>query len=396
MPNTLNQYSAVGAVTPTYDGNGNLTYDGSFTYGYDAESRLTGITQGASSIASYAWDAQGRRKLRTVGAAKTTYVTDADNREMLEYDGTTGALQAWHAFGLGPDDALNRMNIAGSSRQTLIPDIQGSVIGTLDSSGTLTRAGYQPFGENASLTTAGFRYTGRRLDPETGGSAAEPSGLYYYRARMYSPTWGRFLQPDSRGYSAGANLYAYGNNDPLGFTDPLGLAPDGPQWNSGGSLVRDLVNQGVSVNAGNLTPASTLSIPSWAWKTAGAEEILGGGPEDPLADFAAGVTLGIGLGSVILHNEEQKSPEIDPGEVAGKSPQEIDQIAKEKGLVPKGPDPMNGKGAYVDPVTGEQRILVHPGANGHVHVNDPSGQRLGINGKPVAPESPLAHLPIGH
>jgi YD repeat-containing protein len=35
--NALNQYTAVGAVAPTYDANGNLTFDGSFTYGYDAE-----------------------------------------------------------------------------------------------------------------------------------------------------------------------------------------------------------------------------------------------------------------------------------------------------------------------------------------------------------------------
>lgn len=31
----------------------------------------------------------------------------------------------------------------------------------------------------------------------------------------------------------------------------------------------------------------------------------------------------------------------------------------------------------------------------HAHVNDPSGARLDINGNPVAPESPEAHLPIG-
>jgi hypothetical protein len=28
------------SVTPTYDGNGNLIFDGTFTYGYDAENRL--------------------------------------------------------------------------------------------------------------------------------------------------------------------------------------------------------------------------------------------------------------------------------------------------------------------------------------------------------------------
>lgn len=98
---------------------------------------------------------------------------------------------------------------------------------------------------------------------------------------------------------------------------------------------------------------------------------------------------------LVATNTPLKSPVIDPAEVAGKTPAEIDALAKQKGLIPKGPDPAGGRGAYVDPVTGEQRILCHPDGcgGGHVHVNDPSGQRLGINGKPVAPESPEAHLP---
>jgi len=69
--NALNQYSAVGAVTPTYDANGNLTYDGTFTYAYDAENRLTSIQQGATTVATYAYDAQGRRKSKTVGGTTT-------------------------------------------------------------------------------------------------------------------------------------------------------------------------------------------------------------------------------------------------------------------------------------------------------------------------------------
>jgi hypothetical protein len=66
------------------------------------------------------------------------------------------------------------------------------------------------------------------------------------------------------------------------------------------------------------------------------------------------------------------------------------------GLTPKGPDPQSGKGSYVDPVTGEQRILVHPdgAGGGHAHVNNPEGERLDINGQVVPPESPEAHLPI--
>ena len=127
-------------MTPTYDGNGNLAYDGSFTYCYDAESRLTSVISAGTCaspttiVASYAYDGQGRRKSRTVGGTTTLYVTDADNREVLEYDGAAGAIQRWYAYGIGPDAVLNQMNAPGTpTRATLIPDIQGSIVGTLHS-----------------------------------------------------------------------------------------------------------------------------------------------------------------------------------------------------------------------------------------------------------------------
>ena len=55
---------------------------------------------------------------------------------------------------------------------------------------------------------------------------------------------------------------------------------------------------------------------------------------------------------------------------------------------------MNGKGAYVDPVTGVQRILIHPDHREY-HVNNPSGERLDIDGNVVDGKSLLAHLPLG-
>jgi RHS repeat-associated protein len=176
-----------------------------------------------ATLATYAYDAQGRRKSKTVGATATVYVTDADNREVLEYNGSGGALNAWYAFGLGPDEALNRMNLAAASRQTLIPDIQGSILASLDSGGALAKTAYQPYGENPGLSSGSYQYTARRFDPETAGSAHEPSGIYYYRARMYSPTLGRFLQADPIGFQGGENLYAYVGNDPLNGIDPSGL-----------------------------------------------------------------------------------------------------------------------------------------------------------------------------
>jgi YD repeat-containing protein len=91
--NNLDQHTAVGAATPTYDGN--LTFDGTFTYGYDAESRLTSVTQGGTTVASYAYDALGHRKAKTVGTTTTILVTDPANRALLDYNGTTGAVGSW-------------------------------------------------------------------------------------------------------------------------------------------------------------------------------------------------------------------------------------------------------------------------------------------------------------
>jgi RHS repeat-associated protein len=145
-------------------------------------------------------------------------VTGAEDDELVEYDGT-GAVTRRYEHGRGVDEALNDVDVAGGSRRTPIPDIQGSTIGWLESGGTLTKAGYRPFGQSASTSGPAYRYTGRRIEPEA-------NWLYYYRARSYSPALGRFLQPDPVGHVIGTNLYAYVNNDPLNLRDSTGLVID--------------------------------------------------------------------------------------------------------------------------------------------------------------------------
>jgi uncharacterized protein RhaS with RHS repeats len=47
--------------------------------------------------------------------------------------------------------------------------------------------------------------------------------MYYYKARIYAPSLGRFMQPDPIGYGDGMNMYNYVGSDPVNGMDPMGL-----------------------------------------------------------------------------------------------------------------------------------------------------------------------------
>jgi RHS repeat-associated protein len=93
----------------------------------------------------------------------------------------------------------------------------GSVIAETDASGAvLNKFAFSPFGESSSVSSSNLGYTGQRFDSEV--------GLYNYKMRYYSPSIGRFLQPDPLGYDGGdLNLYSYVGNDVLNATDSMGL-----------------------------------------------------------------------------------------------------------------------------------------------------------------------------
>jgi len=221
----LNRDASIAALSGGFDANGNLTYDGTRTFTYDIYNRLLTATGGGANV-KLVYDPLGRlAKYSTDGGSTyTTYLYDGSNL-IGEYD-SSSALQSRYIFGSGTDDPLVWYQGSPSPLQKFFyTDYHGSIIGYTDSSGVLGSMHiykYSPYGEPLDYTNtpnwggaARFRFTGQLSLPD--------AKLYYYKARVYDPVFGRFLQTDPVGSKDDLDLYAYTGDDPVDKTDSSGL-----------------------------------------------------------------------------------------------------------------------------------------------------------------------------
>ncbi len=225
VANSVNEYPTVGGVSYSYNNNGCLTGDGTWTFGFDMENHLTSANATGVSV-SYVYDGSHRQIQKTVGSTKTRYVYSGFKR-IADYDGTANTLQTRYVYGTSLDEALIAVS-SGGTLTYLHADETSSIVATTDASANVTNKNkYSVYGEGTPAGTT-FGFTGQRFDSET--------GLYYCKMRYYSPKLGRFLQPDPIGYGDGLNMYSFGYNSPLNFGDPMGLAggDDGRLWGNKG------------------------------------------------------------------------------------------------------------------------------------------------------------------
>jgi RHS repeat-associated protein len=239
-PNT-SRIQQAGSWSFNYDANGNLIsrgisgtwdtatnqYDWNATqgevwlYSYDLKNRLVQVQHGLAGTASLQQSAQyiyDIRDLRvaTVKPYATTYTQydtsgdllwHDDGKETTKYIEALGQIWAEVRTPAGGTPATFFHSTDHEGTTNVITDATGAIVWDTD---------YEAFG-SVTRTNGDARfnasYTGKEFDTDT--------GLYYYNARFYDPTLGRFITEDPA--RAGGNWYEYGNDNPLRFVDPTGL-----------------------------------------------------------------------------------------------------------------------------------------------------------------------------
>jgi len=223
----------------TYDGNGNMTADGTRTYSWSAENLPTSIVSGGVTE-TYSYDAEGERVKKVRGAVTTYYIGGLYEEQVSSLSTTYRYYYTFSGQTVAQREYV--VNTGSNTVKYLHGDHLGSV--SLVTSSTGASAGVQefdPWGKVRSGGTVGtqtvMNYTGQKLDG---------TGLLYYHARMYDPSVGRFVSPDSNVPEASKalevdmhsahntriqdgpaepqafNRYAYVLNNPMSFNDPSG------------------------------------------------------------------------------------------------------------------------------------------------------------------------------
>lgn len=218
------------------------------TYGYDAIGNTTSRAVAGKAAQSLTWDAEGRLATVTEGGSTSSYLYTADGSRLVRRQGgsttvylpggqeltltaSTSTVTAVRYYSFGGQTVAVRTGKAGSTVSSLMSDPhQTATVSIANTTKVVTQRRLDPYG-NERGSTSGWVGDHGFLDKPT-----DTTGLTSIGARYYDATLGRFVSVDPVMLMASPQqwaAYSYGNNNPLTYCDPSGLAPliDG-KWGS--------------------------------------------------------------------------------------------------------------------------------------------------------------------
>jgi RHS repeat-associated protein len=205
----------------SYDLDGNVLAAGGNTFVYDAENHMTSANNGAVRMI---YDGDGNRVAKIVNGVTTQYLVDDLNPTGLPQvveEVVNGAVTRQYTYGLQRISENQSINGAWTT-SFYVYDGAGSVRQLANYNGAVTdEYGYDAFGYSFTkqgTTPNNYLYRGEQFDSDL--------GLYYLRARYYSPSTGRFMSRDPEGGiitdPATLHKYFYASGDPVNRIDPSG------------------------------------------------------------------------------------------------------------------------------------------------------------------------------
>ena len=182
------------------------------TYKYDLKDQLRQMTVDGHQI-NFKYNEKGWR-IKKDNGIRTTYYLYGKGQQVLEERNGTNQLKK--SFIYGPNGKIATVGDKGNIKYVINDQLGSSSVITNEKGEELARYKYSPFGnliKSKGETEEIYRFTGKEFDKLT--------GLYYYGARYYDPTIGRFIGEDP--VKDGWNWFVYCSNNPVRYIDSVGL-----------------------------------------------------------------------------------------------------------------------------------------------------------------------------
>jgi RHS repeat-associated protein len=298
----------------SYDGNGNLTNDGTRNFAYDDENQLTSVWVANVWSNNFVYDGKLRRRIERDYSWNSSVWTETneihfiyDRNVVIQERNASNNPQVTYTRGNDLSGTLQGTGgIGGLLARTdygqEIPGTPTTAYYHADGNGNITmliytnqiiaaKYLYDPYGKTLSLSGPlaslnVYLFSSKEWNNTT--------GLYYYLYRHYDPNLQRWLNRDPIQELGGLNLYNYVGNSPVDFVDPYGLT-------IGGAVVGGGIGGVVGAYTGGIIGGAIGGLGGLVGGGAGgtAVEPGGGTAVGAISGTAAGSAAGASVGADI-------------------------------------------------------------------------------------------------